>query len=441
MSISLNHKTMSTIPCLNPLKLLFMAKSNYYDFQLALMHQYPEIVYVPGIFSSYQVFHPEFIQHILQHNAKNYDKSEYTYQTISLGLGKSLLTESNYHCWRDLRRQLQPVFHHQTLVQHTECIVQKTEQHIQHWLTACKNNQGIDLHHELKRLTADVASTLLAGPELSAHVEEILDFGAATNYFMASGLIRFQWLPGKAKQHFRQSYTTLKNCLQRIITSRRQCQTHRADFLSALLKVEPALDDTEIIDQLITFLVAGYESTATALSFGCYELSQAPHVLDQLQQELHHVLGQHSIHQDHLTTLTYTQQVVAEILRLYPSIWLFGRRAIADDTLGEYRIKAGHQLLISPYVVHRNPHYWPNPSNFDPTRFSAEAIKTRPKGAYIPFGSGPRTCIGMPLALLQSRIIIASIFRHVSLEFIETPKLRALTTLVPEKPMKVNLYS
>jgi cytochrome P450 len=179
------------------------------------------------------------------------------------------------------------------------------------------------------------------------------------------------------------------------------------------------LNDRQLRNETITFLLAGHETTANALTWTFYLLSRHPDVEGQLREELSHVLSGRAPTLEDLPRLVYLERVVKESMRLYPPIWIIERRVIADDVVGGYRLPAGSAVVIAPYALHRHPAFWERPESFEPARF-----ENRPPEAYIPFGAGPRYCIGREFATLETQLIIAMVVQGFRLR------------LVPEHPVE-----
>jgi cytochrome P450 len=176
------------------------------------------------------------------------------------------------------------------------------------------------------------------------------------------------------------------------------------------------LSESALRDELVTLVLAGHETTANALTFALVLLSQHPHVRRAVESEVDQALGGREPSLADLPRLPYTLQVIEEVLRLYPPAWIMEREALEDDVIMGHRIAKGSLVIVSPYVTHRLPRLWPNPEGFDPSRFSAKNKEGRDKHAYIPFGGGPRTCIGNAFALMEMQVILPMLVQRFRLE-------------------------
>lgn len=202
------------------------------------------------------------------------------------------------------------------------------------------------------------------------------------------------------------------------------------------------MTDQQIRDELMTMLIAGHETTANTLAWTWYLLSQHPEVEQRLYNEIDEVLGKHVPALEHLPDLKYTNMVLEEALRLYPAAGIFGRKAIANDELGGFRIPANSMIVVSPYATQHHPDYWPDPEHFDPERFTPERSTNRPHYAYFPFSGGPRMCIGSNFAMMEAQLILATIAQRYQLRMVPghlvEPQL--LVTLRPKYGLQMTIH-
>jgi enediyne biosynthesis protein E7 len=176
--------------------------------------------------------------------------------------------------------------------------------------------------------------------------------------------------------------------------------------------------DDELRDQVMTILLAGHETTASSLAWTLYLLDRNPSVWVQVCAEVERVMGGAVPTEECLPRLVYTRMVYQESLRLYPPVWLIPRRSIREDVVGVHRIPADSDVLISPWVLHRREHWWPEPHSFEPNRFSAERSRNRPQYSYLPFGAGPRVCVGSSLATMEALLILAMVVQRFRLRLV-----------------------
>ncbi len=392
----------------------------------------------------YLLTDPDDIKHVLVDNHRNYHKGRGLEQ-IKAVLGDGLLTsEEEFHARQ--RRMIQPAFHRQRIAAYAEIMTRFTAQHIEHW----QPGQAIDLHEEMMHLTMVIVARCLFDTDVSA---ESADLGPAISQLIADfrpdrvgllGLLLSKF-DRKGQQRFAVNKGKLDTMLFQMISRRRAEGSDRGDLLSMLIGAQEdgkGMSDSEMRDELMTLFLAGHETTAIALTWTFYLLSQNPDVEEKLRAELTSVLGDPSMSRlptwDDLPKLDYTRRVFAESMRLYPPAWVTSRRALHDDqTSHGVRIPANVGVLLSPWLTHHDPTWWPDPERFDPDRFLPEQEATRPKFAYFPFGGGPRRCIGEPFALMEGVLLLATVVHRVRLKLKEgyVPELLPQVTLRPKQGM------
>jgi cytochrome P450 len=229
-------------------------------------------------------------------------------------------------------------------------------------------------------------------------------------------------LPLPRHFRFRSARRELERIVLDIVRNHKQANENGDDVLSRLLADNAGEPDERVRrrrlrDELITILLAGHETTAATLSFAWYEMSQQPEIGERMREEVRQVLGDDGMPEyEDLHRLTYTTQVIQETMRLHPPVWILPRRTIEADTIGGHDIPANADVLICPYTLHRHPEFWANPERFDPDRFSTDRAATRHSYAYIPFGGGPRFCVGNNLGMMEAVFVAAMTAREFRLE-------------------------
>jgi cytochrome P450 len=391
--------------------------------------------------------HPDYIRDVLVTNSRNFHKSR-GLQVAKKFLGESLLTsEGEFH--RRQRRLAQPAFHRQRINAYAAVMADYGARAAGRW----SRGETLDISQEMMRLTLAVVGKTLFDADVESEASEI---GAAltdvmqlfkriTNPF--SALLdklplpsNFRWL--KAKER-------LDSTIHRIIDERRASGEDRGDLLSMLLLAQDeegdggSMDNTQLRDEAMTLFIAGHETTANALTWTWYLLSQHPEVEARLHKEIDSVLGGRLPGADDVARLTYTEMVFAESMRMYPPAWTLGRRALTDYQVGEYIIPANSIILMSPWVTQHDARFFPEPFKFDPERWTTEARESRPKFSYFPFGGGPRVCIGEQFAWMEGVLLIATIARQWKLRLapghpVDT---KPMVTLRPRYGMKMIVES
>ena len=374
-------------------------------FFIWLTETYGDIVqYRSTVEPAYLINHPDYVQHVLQTNGQHYNKDTYLNKYMLESLtGQGLLTSEN-PLWREQRRLIQPAFHRRSLPAFAQLMTDATHRTVAR-LAAVPPGQPVDMAREMMRLTLDIVTQALFGYDISDRADEI---GEAMDTMVTIGKPRHRKV--------REAMELLDAIVFAIIDERRaHPERQRDDLLTMLLNARyddgSAMPDRQVRDEVMTLLVAGHETTANTLSWTWYLLAQSPQVVARLEAEVDALGGAAPAMAD-FPRLVYTDRVVQEAMRLYPSAWSISRRALADDVIGGYDIPAGAIVAMSPYTIHRRPDFWPDPERFDPDRFAPELVAARPRFAYFPFGGGARQCIGNYFALMESLIIIPTITQH-----------------------------
>ena len=401
------------------------------------------------VWPSFFLNHPDLVKHVLQENNRNYNKDILSNQILKTVLGTGLLTNDG-ESWLHHRRLLQPAFHRQRIAAFGTLITTSTTEMLHRWDARPKSSAPFDLASEMMGLTLRIVGLALFGAEMSGAVDTVGQSFTTVNNFLTQAMyqpyIMLPGIPVRGKQRFREAQRELDQIVYQIIAERRSAGSEHDDLLSMLLHLRDAetgesMDDHQLHDEVITLLLAGHETTAIALSWTWYLLAGHPEVESRLRAELDAVLGGRVPTSDDLAQLTYTRMVIEEAIRLYPPAWSILRRAVGDDQIGRYRIPAGTSIFISPYAVHRHPDFWENPEAFDPERFTPERCAARPHFAYIPFGGGPRQCIGNTFALTEAELILATVAQRYHLRALpgQTVRPNPLITLRPQGGLPVLL--
>lgn len=415
----------------------------------ASVRRYGDVVRFPLAHRTFLlVAAPAYVQHVLQDHADRYSKQTRSYRKLASVLGNGLLT-SDGACWRRQRRQLQPAFHRGRLARLDAVITSRTLAMLRQWEALAEQGQPLDAAQAMTRLALSIVGRALLGTTQA-------DRAAALEQAVAdvlSGLYRrieqpidvVALLPTPAGRRHARALRRLDELIAAIIAERRTTSPEREDLLSHLVDEagggEP--DVREVRDQIMTFLLAGHETTASALSWTLYLLATHPRCAERLRAELSGVLGGRVPTSDDLERLPYTRQVVLEAMRLYPPVWLIERRAEVPDVLGEVAVPEGATVALSQYVTHRDARWWREPERFEPERFEAHRARARPRYAYFPFGGAARHCIGDHFALMEARLVLAMLWQRVDVRLVSghTVRPRVGITLRPDqlwiKPSKL----
>lgn len=369
---------------------------------------------------------PDPVDHVLSRNAANYDKNTRSAALIAATCGDSLMSGKT-DTWARHRQLLQPVFQPRAVEGFGPLIDAQIQPVLDRWGQVAQAGGQIDIVAEMMSLVISTAARLLFSTQVdSSRIETALAVLLADTWRR----LRAPLDPSMISDAFhRRDFKAARAQIDAIVTdmirARRQANGQPDDVLTRLLAAHEAegahrLSDTELRDAAVTLLLAGHETTANALAWMFWLVAREP--ARNLER-------------------ADPQALFAEALRLYPSIWIIERRAIKGDQIGPYRIAAGSTVLISPWLLHRNPALWPNPQQFDPARFAPEQTAARPRHAYMPFGLGPHRCIGLHLARLIAGRIIAQVYDRFRLQACDPapPQVRPQITLRPEGALFLRL--
>ena len=410
--------------------------------------RYGDLVHLKaGPYHGFLLCEPAAIRHVLQDNARNYHKSP-LYDRLRDSLGNGLLTSEDSF-WLRQRRLAQPAFHRPRLIAMAEAMVGCTEQMLDRWDRIASRGETIDVVSEMMALTQAIIVKTMFSTDLGEATAIVNRTWPVINRrigetFWATKLETS--LPLPANRRFWRALGELDTVVYRIIADRRQAGRDEPDLLSMFLSARDdesgaGMTDRQLRDEVLTMLLAGHETTSLALSWTYYLLSRHPDVERRIADEVDRVIGDERPSFAHLERLTCTRRTIEESLRLYPPAWGFSRQAVADDEIGGYHIPKGSLAFVIPFVVHRRPKLWPEPERFDPDRFTPEQEAARPRFAYIPFGGGPRGCIGNHFAMMEAQLIVASIARRYRIELVPDQTIRPepLITLRPAPGIRATL--
>jgi enediyne biosynthesis protein E7 len=394
-----------------------------------------------GNASLYFFNHPDHAKHILIDNASNYGKGIGLIQARR-ALGQGLLTADG-NIARRQRRTILPAFGHEHAAEFTDVVVAETNSLLA-WLDRQVDRGPVDLTGELRQLTLRVLGRSLLGSSLEPVDQISRAFDVVQDQAMFEvvtlGMVP-HWLPLPRNFRFRRARQRLNDVVARILADRSDGAaggSGRPDLTGRLLRGHghPAAsspDYRQLRDELLTVLLAGHETTASTLGWLWHLVDSAPDVAERLQAEARDVLGDRDPRSEDAERLVYTRMVVHEALRLYPPVWLLPRRAVSADLIGGYHVPAGADVVLSPYTLHRHPGFWPDPSRFDPGRFAAGEGGLVHRYAYIPFGIGPRCCIGSSLGMLEATLVTAMVARTFRMRSVPQgqPSIQPMLSLRP----------
>jgi cytochrome P450 len=364
--------------------------------------------------------HPDYAKHVLADNAANYQKGIGQVHARRV-IGDGLLT-SEGELWRKQRKTIHPVFLAKRIARQAAVMAEEAEKLVTR-LRERVGGEPLDIRAEMTGLALGVLGRTLIDADLGAfesigHSFEVVQDQALFEV-MSLGAVP-TWIPLPKQLRFRRARRELQEIVDRLAADI-GAGPDGDDLISRLVdsvrqEEDPQVGRTRMRDELVTLLLAGHETTASTMSWAFYLLDKHPEAWDRVHAEAVEVFGRGPLDAEALHGFRFTTMVLQETMRLYPPVWLLPRIAKADDQIGGYHVSAGADVLISPYLLHRHPGLWPDPERFDPERFEPARHAGRDRYAYIPFGAGPRFCVGNTLGMMEATIVLATVARDLRLK-------------------------
>jgi len=366
------------------------------------------IFYLAGLIKSSMTSDPEVALHVLQKNHRKYKKSTIQTESLAKFVGKGLLTSEGAY-WLKQRRLIQPGFHRNTLNQVAELMMDE----VQVYFDKLEHQKKISLNKAMNELAFKIVGRTLFSVDTDANnLFELSDVVSELQEYIIKKerKVYLRWwfhLSGMERRK-RKRATEATKILDAYIQERKRSQIEKGDLLDMLLSTRyedgSGMTDIQLIEESLILFVAGHETSANAMTWAFYEIAKYPEIIKRIKEE---ALQSEGTILERLKQLTYTEQVIKEVMRMYPPVYIVDRVSKEDDLVGDWEIKKNTLVLLFIYGLHNDPKLWNNPALFDPERFNAENIKQIPKGAYLPFGSGPRMCIGNAFAMMEMKIILS----------------------------------
>ncbi len=422
----------------DPLRLLFDA-----------FHQWGDVVrFRMPLSNGYLLAHPEQVKHVLEDNPENYWKGR-VFARLKAFTGNSLvLSEGDF--WRRQRRIAQPGFRRGRIAGSVPLMAERAEALLEAWERRPEPSRPIDVTDQMASLALDIVARALFGASGLTEFRELrwaVETAITLSNWVLNRMIPIPlWAPHPKIRRAKRAMRIFDETIARLVAQRRSEPEPRDDLLGLLLDARDAvtretMDDRQLRDELVLFLTAGHETTAMGLAWTFYLLSLHPEAEARLHAELDAVLGGRLPTREDLPRLAWTRQVVQESLRLYPPAWSIPRESHGADEIGGYRIEPRSFVFVSPYLTHRHPAFWEDPERLDPERFTPERSERRHRLAWLPFGAGPRTCIGNHFALVEMQVVLATLARRVRLELAPGPPVipDPIFTLRPKHPLRMRV--
>jgi cytochrome P450 len=432
-------------------KQMRLANGNQYEMLPMAVYEQP-IFYPRSLFGRLLwINDPDGVRRVLLDNVANYPKTAMEKRFFSAMFGEGLLS-SDGATWKTHRKVMAPAFDPRSVAGYAPAMAETAEAFREHW-DALANNPEVDMAEEMKALTLQIICKTM----FSSDADELIGLtGAALGFTQTAlnfSLLDILPIIGPRRMQAKEDaihadFATMDAAIYRMIAEReKNLADAPKDLLTRLIAAKDpdngaGLNATEVRDEVITIFMAGHETTAVTMTWVWYLLSQQPAEEAKLHAELDSVLGGRMPTAEDVPNLPYTRMILEEAMRLYPPApGISTRVALEDDEICGVKVRKGTQVGIAPWVLHRHRTLWDNPERFDPERFNVQQSVGRPRFAYLPFGGGPRVCIGAVLAMTEATLILAVLAQHYQprLKDGETVTLQTRITLRPKDGMKMRL--
>jgi cytochrome P450 len=363
----------------------------------------------------YLINHPDLIHEVLVSNHRNFIKHSFFWRHVTAIFGRGLLTNEG-ESWLQQRRLMAPAFHRDRIATYGDTMVTYAERMLDGW----PGGQTRNVHHDLMGVTLEIVAKVLFDADVGQDAEAIgRAFDAVTDEIAARFRRPFfipDWVPLPGNFRYRAGVRALDELVYRVIREHHASDVQGSDLLSMLMNVRDEngerMNDEQLRDEAVTLLLAGHETTALTLSWTLYLLSLHPQVQNALAAEVRSVLGNRAPAPADLPGLRYTERVILESMRIYPPAYGIGREAVSDCELGGYHVPAGTTIFMSAWVLHRDPRWFDEAAAFRPERWQNGLADQLPRHAYLPFGGGPRICIGNSFAMMEAILLLATMIRR-----------------------------
>ncbi|MBI4695788.1 MAG: cytochrome P450 [Gammaproteobacteria bacterium] len=379
-----------------------------------LIRRYGDVVRWRGLMTIHVLNQPEDIKRVLAQAHPAFTKRTIDYRVLAQVMGNGLVSNDGPD-WERQRKLIQPLFHARIVNAFDTSINALTAALVARWEQAPPETVMLD--HVLSKLTFEIVGATLFGTDIERYADEVADILEVVNLHTQDPralLTLLPWLPTRHNRRFKVAKRRLDEIVHGLVDARRASGPGKGDLLDRLIAARydgngTGMSDTQLRDELVTLMLAGHETSAMALVWTIHLLAQHPDCEAKLLDELDRELGEKPATSADLARLPYLKQVVQESMRIYPPVWAIARRQTNEEVYGGYRVPAGAYLVIVPYALHRDPKHWPDPERFDPERFAPGREEARAPYTYLPFAAGPRTCIGMGMAMLETELVLAQL--------------------------------
>ncbi|MEM6995948.1 MAG: cytochrome P450 [Myxococcota bacterium] len=397
--------------------------------------RYGDIYYAPSDDQGLFVLrHPEHMRRVLATDSASYAKTHSAFNRLQQVLGQGLLTLDG-DAWKRHRRMIQPAFNRAALAGYGETMVEEADRCVSRWSAG----QQLDLAAEMTELTLRIVARTLFSHDVGGETGDVADAMRTFNATMGRPDLLPKWMPSPARSRVRHAIERLDHIVYDLIDARAGAPA-KPDLLQMLVDAVDGDGDggkltrKEVHDELVTLFLAGHETTSNALAWTTYLLSKNEGAAARLFDEVHGVLAGRLPTLEDLDAMPLLEQTLRESMRLYPPAYVVARQAVVDTEIGDYAVPAGAEIVLWIYWTHRDARWYPQPAQFRPERFEADAVAARPKLSYLPFGGGPRACIGAQFSMVEAQLVLAVLVSRWRLQLPSGAAVRPRTgvTLTPK---------
>lgn len=411
-----------------------------------LANRFGDFVHYRGAFNFYLINHPDLIKTVLQQTNKSFDKNTPIYRRFANAFGNGLVVSEDNQ-WRCQRKLMQPMFGHRAIEQFFPVMIESTNEMLARWQARPNQDASFDIAPEMSRLTLEIVGRTLFRDNFGSVSDKIREWTHTIDTYSAKPpipIIRDFWFPSGRNRRLKRTLREFHGFIQKMIDERLTTK-QKDDLLGILLRAQDpesgqAMSHPQIADEVLGMIVGGHETSSSALTWAWYELAQHPETLTQVLEEIDQVIGSGPLEIEKIKELSFTRMVLDEVLRMHPPFWFENRNVRQKTKLAGVDLPVGSIIVMSRYSLHRHSEYWRDPDQFNPDRFRPKHEENpRSSYAYIPFGGGPRICIGTHFAMMEMLVIMALIGRRYKIELSceDRHEMSAATTMTPKYGVQV----
>ena len=427
---------------------LWMLMNSRELFFEELIRKYGDFVDYRGLINFHLVNHPALVKQVLQQTHDSFDKNSPLYDRFRQAFGKGLVVAEGKP-WKKQRGVIQQLMGPRHVQTYFGLMIDSVEEIASVWQSRCGQAIDFDISSDMDQLTLSIIGRALFQDRFDESFDLIRHWTHVIDHYSSKAplpIIRSPWFPSTLNYRLKITLREFRRFIHSMIDEFRQ-QKSKSGLLSLLCHQDKdsdseQLSDEEICDEVLGMIVGGHETSSVALIWAWYELSQNPEVEERLHAELKEVLGDDPITHENASKLTYTRMVIDETLRLHPPFWFENRNVMKEVQLGGELLRPGEMVAFSRYALHRHPDFWNDPDKFDPERFRPDSEENkRSTYAYVPFGGGPRTCVGIHFAVQELIVLLASLARRFKIEVAQDyqHEISALLTMRPKHGLRVRV--